>query len=263
MFRELDRLDAASIEALIRGDILAIRVKQYYPESLCKAASAAIQEFNPSDYYKVTENLGVMKKIGKAIFDYAENVAMIDHYYSEVKTTKEVLRNIFGGWIPLDKFKSEISALWPSGCHTESLHGREMYYGLIRVFEPGSYALPHQDMTHWDMPNCVNAQNIQKQFAVNVHLQAPEIGGQMVLFNKSIRSQDEYNEMKMPGTYGIDTGDIPHMSQISIKPSPGDLIISNSQILHSVLENKGVMPRYTTSCFMNYRSNNHPLMMFS
>ncbi len=263
MFIEVDTLTSSVIRSLADGKILAVRVKGFYPESLCKDAAKAIKNFNTTDYYAVTKDIGIMKKIGPAIFDYAESTEKVADYYRQVPKTKEVLNNIFNGWNPLDRVRNEVNICWKQGCVGEELHDQEMYYGLVRVFENGSFALPHQDMTHWDMPNCENAQTIKKQFAVNVHLQTPEIGGQIIVYNKSIRDQSEYNARKIQGTYGLRIDDIPLLEQVCIKPSAGDLIISNSQMIHAVLENQGTFPRYTTSCFINYRGDDKPLRMFS
>lgn len=263
MFHETDKIKNNDLQGLVSKELIAIRIPNFFPAALCDLAAEEITNYGTKDYYEVTKKIGIMRKIGTAIFDYAENPEEVHKYYDNVESTKSLLDSIFDNWNPILKLQKILDKTWKAGCYNESLHDKDMYAGLIRILDKGSYALPHQDMTMWDMPNCEKAQTIKHQFAVNIYIQTPQKGGELVVYDHSIRSRSEYQSRKIDGTYGIDTSFISRKNKITMKPRKGDLIISNSQMLHEVLENTSRLPRITTSCFINYRGKNQPLLMFS
>ena len=136
-----------------------------------------------------------------------------------------------------------------------------MFVGLARVFTSTAEALPHQDVLRWDAPlECTSAQSLLTQLAANIYVQPSEGGGDLELWSSSL-DRDEYERLKLPGSYGLDRAKLPP-SAVRVKPEAGDLILFNANKTHAVRPvTSGI--RVTVSCFIGVRSLTLPLSMWS
>lgn len=134
-------LSAEHIEALAKGDLLAIQVREFYPERLCRRSVRRLTGHPLRESYKVAPHIG---KIGKAIVDGADNPAALREYYRQAPGALRELRELFEPYHPpMDRLRVELQECWPAGSNLENLHGPLMFCGLVRLFEKGSFALPH------------------------------------------------------------------------------------------------------------------------
>ena len=249
----------ASIQDLVKGEILAIRIPGFYDVSLCDKFSRLILDHERLEHYAVAPDI---QKVGKSIFDAAEDPAQLEEYYKVAGEALADLRSYFHPYLaPMDKLRLTLQEAWPAGSMMENLHGRLMFCGLLRAFSEGSEARPHQDMTHWDVPLCWPAKSMQTQIATNIYLSTADDGGALELWGHGIKDEDEYHSTKVPGDYGLDRNKV-GLPVVSIVPEPGDLIMFDARRIHAVTRiNKGI--RIASGAFIGYRGQAEPLTVFS
>lgn len=258
--RSVADLNEAAFVQLASGPALAIRVPGFFPGDLCSAFADKILMSSELESYAVAPDI---KKIGKAVFDAAEDPEQLEEYYQRAASDLRLMRSYFQPYLaPMDKLRLVLQECWPWGSMIEALHPpRLMFAGLIRVFGEGAEARPHQDMTNWDVPDCEPAQTLLTQFACNTYLKTSEQGGCLELWDRTFQTKGQYDRTQVPGDYGLDRDRLGPPA-VTIHPCDGDLIIFNAQRVHAVTEiTKGV--RVAVSAFIGYRGQGRPLTVFS
>ncbi len=264
MFLEANELSSNILKLMSEENIYVCRIKNFFDDKKCALYANRIISSTEKEVYEVNKTVG---KIGSAIFDYAFN-DKIDEYFSLVEKNNKIIDDIFGSVAPSKLVFNELNNAWAHGCKVEHYYGKTAYYGIIRIFDQGGTAPPHQDMTAWDIKNCIEAQSIKKQFSINVYLQVSDDGGDLLVYDKHIDNEQEYQKTFL--RY-LDIGYAAAHEElvasntkfVSLKPSTGDLVIFNSQRMHAVSNNLSSTPRISSSFFVNYRSKHEPLCVFS
>ena len=264
MYRKIDRLNPSDLTDLVSGKIAVLHWPSFLSCEQCDEAVEKIESYNTTDLYEVTKKVSPIKKIGKAVFDYAGKDEMLTNYFRQIPSINKLLDNFFDDNPPLNSFLDIVNNAWPQGACVENYAENEMYYGLIREFPPGSFALAHQDVMAWDIPTYERAKLVQHQFAANVYLQTPLMGGNLTVIDFEYKDKKSYELAKLPDSYGIDvTQIVPAPPKITIKPCQGDLVMFNAKLLHEVSEVETDEVRITTSCFINYYDDESALRFFS
>jgi len=252
-------IDGRAISDIVSGRLVALRVADFYPKNLCDQFSERIAHYQHVGHYPLQPDV---KKIGKAIYDAAADPPALEDYYATAHDALVQMRNFFHPYLsPMDKIRLVLQEVWPAGSMIESLHGKLMFCGLVRMYLTGSEARPHQDMTHWDIPDSPAAKTLVTQIAANIYLAPGDDGGNLELWSYGITDRDEYDRARTPSDYGLDRKKL-LMSVAEIKPLKGELILFDARKIHAVSRiNVGV--RITVSCFIGYRSPAAPLTVYS
>lgn len=240
---------------LIERRILALRIPMYYPvDDAARTSQLIIGGYG-------TEGVGGAKRFGIPFYDTHGNPEVLESYYSQAVAVQRRMRQIFAPFqSPIDKMRIELQEVWPAGALPENLNGRNLFVGLGRVFENTIEGLPHQDVLRRDAPGEPKAGTLQAQLGSNIYLQCPESGGELEIWDKYF-SNEEFEQLKIPGSYGIERGKLPQPT-IVITPKPGDLILFNSESVHAVRAIDG-QTRVSVSSFIGYRGVDAPLTMWS
>jgi len=136
-----------------------------------------------------------------------------------------------------------------------------MFVGLVRIFEPGSQARPHQDILAWDVPSSsMAAATLLTQLSANIYLRPCADGGELELWDYGL-SRPGYEKLKVPATHGLDRDRLPP-GLLKIRPELGELIIFNSTRIHAVCPII-TGTRITASCFIGVRETSVPLTVWS
>ena len=259
LVRTASAICAEDVAEIVKGYILAVRIPEFYPRELCDRFIGGILAHDKIEHYAVAPDI---KKIGKAIFDAASDSSALDEYYATSANALREMREYFHPYLaPMDKLRLTLQEVWPSGSLIENLHGKLMFCGLVRAFGKGSEARPHQDMTHWDIPDCQAAQTLTTQIACNIYMATVDSGGELELWAHGIGDAKAYTETQTPGDYGLDRHKIgPPVARIS--PRKGDLIMFDARRIHAVTRiEEGV--RVAVSSFIGYRGPTAPLSVYS
>jgi hypothetical protein len=257
--RNVSSLEPNSLMSLIRGEILALRIPNFYPQTLCQKSAQRLLK-DPRFGYYTNEGAGNVGRISMAYCETLNNPHLTQQYYAQSLPDIRRSREIFSPYLsPIDRLRLELQELWPFGANLENLEGKTMNVGVIRVFERGSEALPHQDILRRDATSFPRAYELQTQLAANIYLQTAE-GGELEIWQRKV-SDREYEQVRSPNSYGV-RRDILGMPEIAIEPDVGDLILFDSNHIHAVASIQAGV-RITMSCFVGYRGKNQPLSQWS
>ena len=250
------KLSAAHIRWLAAGDCMVLRVRGFIDEAACQMIAAGALSLGYMPY----RNVPSVRRIGMAFYETEGKPELIEQYFSLVRENSQLMRRACSpAASPIDVLRCTLDEVWPLGAHVQHLSGRKMFVGLSRMVEPGSTFLAHHDIFEQDAPGAPEATSVLAQFGANVYAQVPEAGGELLMWDMNM-SSDEFNRRRA-GAYGIRVETLPP-PDLSLKPNVGDLFIFDSRKLHAVAPPVD-RPRLALSCFVAYRGDNQPLTFWS
>lgn len=255
------RITATLLEQLDRGEMLAVRIPAFVPETHAQEMARNVVGHWSLSVYRNTPEL---MRIGQSHYETHEpsgepNAAALDDYLDKADLLMEEIRTCCA------PYRSPLDRLWEMldeemGAERVRIHGRPMFAGIVRVFPEGRELLPHNDRFARDAPYLDVAKAIQAQFALNIYLQVPPKGGELQLWAERL-TDDELSRMQMRGSkYGVDPAKAPP-PRIEIHPRVGDVVVIDATRLHAVKPSCGGI-RVGMSCFLAYRRHS-PLLYWS
>lgn len=244
---------------LISGKFLCLRIQNYYPKLVCSNLCENLLNLPNFSRYLRAKDIGV-QRTGITFFETKSDKKILNQYYAEARKLSAAIReSCFPYLAPIDKLRLELEEIWTMGAQLESIHGRKMMVGIVRMFEESFELPPHQDVLARDVDEISSQSLLHTQLSANVYLQCPNYGGELEIWKES-PCQNEFLKLSSDGLH-IDPDKI-SKPEVRIKPITGDLILFNSGKVHSVrpsVEGK----RISMSCFIGYRSQKMPLTYWS
>ncbi len=252
----VDILSQEMVEALIARDAPIIRVANFVQPSTCRSIARGLQKEGYDDYL----NAPAVGRIGMSFFETGENEELIERYFHTALPNIATLRKACAPYpCPIDVFRCVVDELWPKGANLQTLSGRKMFAGLSRNMRPGAPLLAHHDMFARLAPHAQEANDLLMQMAVNVYIDVPAQGGELLMWRHEIPDAEFLR--RRGDKYGMDIEPL-GSPDIVVKPEVGDLIIFNARKLHAVAAGEG-SDRLTLSCFLGYRGLDRPLTFWS
>jgi hypothetical protein len=256
MLSKINKLGFDEINALARGDILAIQIEGFVPRDMASKIGDNILGHG-FDRYLNAPSIG---RIGMAFYEAESKPPLMAAYFeSAFENMGELRRRCQPYPSPIDLLRCSLDESWPAGAQLETLYGKKMYAGLSRVVTPGVTFLAHHDIFEKDAPDSFRAQSLGAQMAANVYLTMPESGGALQLWSNELSAR-EFDRMR-GDSYGIDPTLLGE-PDLEVCPQPGDLIIFNSRLMHSVTPGTEGL-RLSVSCFVGYRGPASALTIWS
>ncbi|WP_437530361.1 2OG-Fe(II) oxygenase [Sorangium sp. So ce726] len=251
-------LNQEGLVALMGGEVVALRVPNFYPEDICVQVAARMRR---SDMYGRYVNAPEIARVGQAFFESVASAQLRRIYYARAVEWIREMRLCCEPYLsPIDKLRLVLDEIWPSGSRLGTLQGKKMFVGLARFFGAGVGAEPHQDVLAWDAPGVEEAERVEGQFAANIYLKMPQGGGDLLIWPMTL-SREEYERAGILGSYGVHGSMLAH-DPVRISPRTGELILFNSNLVHAV-EKSRQGERVTWSCFVASQGVNQTLMMWS
>jgi 2OG-Fe(II) oxygenase superfamily len=250
---ESDRLSAEHLLALNDRSVMAVRIKDFYPEKCCKTFTKTILCAGSIAGYNTAPNI---LRSGISLYDTSRNPDMLEEYFAQgYKMMAEERRLI--GLSPMGKLRLELLE-FHQGFRFETLDKRLLWMGSTRVFPNGSFADPHIDSKKIDTPDCLEAQTIKSQIAVNTYVQIPKSGGELEIYDFE-PTKAELAELATD-SYGLNRAKLPSPALI-LEPKLGELILFRSTNVHAVRPSVGT--RVAQSCFLAYRGEDSAIAGWS
>ncbi len=254
------KLTADAIVQLATGNATAIRVAAFLPTQTCDVITKLALA---SKLHGAYENAPRIHRVGCAFFEAGANTAAAIKYLDNATHWIETMRTECAPHaLPMDVLRLHLDEIWPGSAQLNRLGGRQMFAGLIRRFQPGAGAEPHQDHLEWDAQNagiedhpCFDA-----QLAANIYMKVPPRGGELVIWPSSL-TRSQYDEARIPGSYGV-RKELLNSTPTVLTPRAGELIMFSSRNTHEVQPSEGG-DRVASSNFLGYSGTYHPLRLWS
>jgi 2OG-Fe(II) oxygenase superfamily len=252
---EVDSLTAESLTQLLSGDLLAIKVKGFYPATIAEDFANQVLAHPTKAGYEVDRKIS---RTGRPFCDTVGKPSLRQEYLDRSMHWMREEFHRFSYRAPICAVLLELMAIWLHGIQFENLGGKAMWAGSARIFDQVG-ALPHRDNLGVDAPEFRRASELMRQIAVNVYVRLPEEGGELELWHHRL-TEEEYNDRRIYGSYGLDRRHLPSPTA-TIRPELGDLILFDSNRIHAVRASSGL--RIAHSCFLGLHSFDTPLSVWS
>lgn len=253
-----NKLEKHHLDSLFNKTIDAIRIKQYFSKNDSENISLKIRKSKLFGNYINAPKIG---RIGQAFFECQNDPISLKRYQDfSISWINEMRKDITPYISPIDRFRLELDEVWPYHCNLAKIGEHKLFVGLVREFQKGAYAEPHNDVISWDLVDSMQT-NISNQLAVNIYLEVPEKGGALKLWDEWPQTKEDYNNMRIEDSYGVKE-EMLNSDYIEITPEIGELIIFNPMRIHSVNEIE-TGKRLTWSCFIGLEEMTKPLQIWS
>ncbi len=250
-----DELNRYSITKLLDNELDVIHIEGFYPHELSKKFAEKITTHAKLEAYQIQNTVS---RLGMGYIDVGKDPKLAKQYHDEAVDSIWLIRNLIYPYLsPLDHMRLLLQEIWPAGANIEHINNKKCFVGTCRFFKPNVKLKPHNDRFARLLFDG-DTINIKGQLAVNIYLDMLEEGGDLELWlTEPSKEQD-----KIIGIMdGVDREGLPP-PKLLIKPSIGDLVIFNSELLHNVTPGTG-HNRVSISSFIGYRGQHKPLTYWS
>jgi predicted 2-oxoglutarate/Fe(II)-dependent dioxygenase YbiX len=233
-------IESVDFDSLLNGNIPAIVVRNFYDRKQCKKIVEKIENSQKSFFQKKLQH------IGPFLMSYATKKK---EYFDNAKNTRKTFEDIFSQTVqPTLKISKIISKVLPeyfTSLARES--GNDFSPYVIRIHENGKSIPIHKDNVKYEGKE-YDFSGIDHQLSCIVHLQEPQNGGQIVIFNKQWSRNDE-KRRNIDFGYSEDIVSTSEFCKIS-NLCAGDLVMINPNHYHKVTPIQGYIPRITLGMFL-------------
>ena len=238
---------------LISGKIPMIIIRGFYDKKSCQTAAERIKNYDQTLFQD-----GELKHIGPFLMAHATN----KEKYFKHSECKIALEEIFCGITnPVLQIYEAVGRMFPG--HSVSL-AREFQYdysqAVIRIHEKGRSVPIHKDHVKYEGREYA-VSSIDHQLSCVLHLQESESGGDLVVYNRSWKKDDEQFR-------NIDFGYSRSLTESSqsyraANIEAGDLVIINPIYYHEVTRITGDAPRITLGMFLGFYSQRRRIVAWA
>lgn len=259
--RSEKRINIELFDRLIKNEILALVISNYYQSELCNLLSNELLKSKNVQLYthEVIENDKIVQKdfgvnrVGTPfnLTYHSTQKDLIEKYYHDAESGIETMRSFcYPALSPIDKLRLELDENFIPGATVAHFQNKKMLAGIGRI-SLASLSYLSEEQPHFDaLP--LRYASLDVQLAANIYLKVPDEGGELELWNVPSLTP----LAKVPANW---RSELP--PSIKIKPKKGDLIIFNSRKPHAICAFK-CDERITAQVFIGYQKG-HPFMLWN
>lgn len=232
-----------NLHSILSDKIPVIVIRNFYDEKSCQNIVKRIKKHSQDNFQN-----GKLRHIGPFLMSYATNKKK---YFEDVKEAQRIFEKIFCGIKnPITQIYENISNMFPN--YSISL-AREFQKDhspvIIRIHKKGKSIPIHKDNVRYEGKE-YSLSNIDYQLSCVLHLQESESGGNLVMYNKQWKKEDEKFRNINFGYSSrlVESSEYCKMSDFNT----GDLVIINSNYYHKVTKITGNIPRITLGMFLGF-----------
>jgi hypothetical protein len=244
------------IEALVSGELAAIRTPGFTDPAACAAIVDAAQEHGYEWYQNVLPPIG---KIGVVQIEHKTPEATRE-YFAKGPPAVAARDAILGaGGDPFARLLELLGDAWPAGARVareESL-GADYFAGVIRNM---TAARLHVDWAPRDARDW-SIGSIAGQLAWNIYLKIGHGTGQTRVYDRWW--SEELEEFKTQGNYGYEPQAVEGARFVQIQPHVGDLVIFSPRHFHEVICPDDGQERIALGSFGGVTTTDEPLVLWS
>ena len=236
---EVEHLDTSSLQKLISGDVLAIRIPEFANAKTSACLSHALGETATLEQYShetyeegrvVQHFYGVHRwgtpfnsTYGKAVGSDAQQ-----KYYADAAHMRSVIDSLCAPEKPpIQLLMDNLQDIWPQGAVAAAFQGQPMFYGIIRAMFPEtahlSETVPHVDC----LP--ISIAELEHQFSANIYLETPSSGGELIIWDTEAFAYEEVKRFE-----GAQLPEQRLQKPLRIQPRKNELVIINTRRPHAI-----------------------------
>lgn len=254
------KVTADAVLQLATGKASAIRIANFLPAKSCKAITKLVLA---SELHGAYDNAPRIHRVGGAFFEAGDSTAAALAYLDKAPGWIETMRRECAPHpLPMDVLRLHLDEIWPGSAQLTRMSGRQMFAGLIRRFQPGAGAEPHQDHLEWDARTAGIDDHpyFDAQLAANIYMKVPPRGGELVIWPVGL-TRTQYEAARIPGSYGV-RKELLEGTPLVLPPRAGELIMFSSRNTHEVKPSSGG-DRVASSNFIGFNGLYRPLSLWS
>ena len=244
MWREItvnySGIESVDFDSLLNGKIPAIVVRNFYGQKQCEDIVKKIGNSQKSIFQKKLQH------IGPFLMSYTTKKK---DYFDNAKQARKTFEDIFSeNNQPIVKISKIISRILPG--YSTSLareSGNDFSPYVIRIHGNGKAIPIHKDNVKYEGKE-YDFTGIDNQLSCIVHLQEPQSGGEIVIYDKQWSRNDE-KLRNIDFGYSQDVVSRAEFCKIS-NLSAGDLVMINPNYYHKVTQIEGNVSRITLGMFL-------------
>jgi hypothetical protein len=246
----VDRLDRESVRALLGNRVAAIRRPGLLDERACAESIAVLRASDAWDSYVAdgppTGKLGISQYAYGADKDgyFADAAAALDQRARVVAAIPD----------PLPLVHAELAAAWDAPVCLAQEDGRRYFAG---VFRSGAGIRLHADWAPRDGVGWL-IEDVVAQLAWNMYYAKPEVGGELVVYDRSWTPDLELGARQR--FYDYDPAAVRHRRRVEIAFEAGDVVLFSSSNVHEVVDSPDGSTRVTASSFVGERTDGSLLL---
>ncbi len=228
---------------VLSDKIPVIVIHNFYDEKYCKIIASRVGNHSQDNFQN-----GKLRHIGPFLMSYATSKKK---YFEDVKQSQKTFESIFYGIKnPITQIYNSIGKMFPDYSISLAHEFKKDYSpAVIRIHEKGKSIPVHKDNVKYEGKEYALS-NIDHQISCILHLQESEHGGDLVMYNKQWKKEDE-RFRNIEFGYSSRLTESSESCKIS-NLNAGDLVIMNPNYYHKVTEIAGNTPRITLGMFLGF-----------
>ena len=243
---QLSQNYTSTYENLISGKIPAIIIPNVIPKSDCENLCKKIL-----GNQNMTSGPGISNKIGTSL---SSHIYEKPQYFSNAQKSNQLLQDIFSDvHSPLLTMKKIITEFFQKQISTAIENTMSYSDAMIRIHHDGDSVSLHRDNCNFEMSE-YSVSHFENQLSAILYLQSPKKGGELIIYQKMWKKDDE--KMRYPD-FGYSSELIKDTAQVSISPIVGTMVILNPKFFHQIKSVYGSKQRVSITFFFAESSKNH------
>jgi L-gamma-glutamyl-L-propargylglycine hydroxylase len=237
---ELDRKHFLRLSAGVCG---AVKVRNFFHRGECATIMKNLETCTMGSYDEQLVRPRI-PKLGPAAFDYYQTGGLNRSYWEHAAQSSAVRSSLLNDADPLGRAMSRIAKAWGSSVRPLTSNGHPMFAGMIREMTNGAGI--HFDELVREFPGAPDEIPVA-QLAFNCHLTMPEAGGELHIFRRRWKPEDEPSR---GDSYWYPEDIFLGDRYISVLAEIGDAVFFDPRNYHRILPRRGKGRRVTFSFFL-------------
>lgn len=248
------QVEDVDLDSIMSSKFPVIVIHNFYDEKECHTIVDRIKNCNQNNFQN-----GKLRHIGPFLMSYTTNKKK---YFEDALQSQITFEKMFCGIKnPITQFCKDISNIFPN--YTISIANefqKDYSPAIIRIHQKGKSIPIHKDNVRYEGKEYALS-DIDCQLSCVLHLQESESGGDLIMYNKKWKKEDERFR-------NIDFG----YSSKLVKSSEfykisnfkaGDLVIMNPNHYHEVTKIVGSTPRITLGMFLGFYRKDRKIVVWA
>lgn len=227
-------------ERLSAGVMGALRIRSMLDPQWCAQVMSATDacEFDTYDERRIYPPV---TKFGPSAYDYYLSDGFRPEYWEHVESSTRTWRSIVGDRDPMDEILGQLRESFGGPVERATVGGRPLFAGMLRELTGGGRM--HFDEVTREFPGVLDEEPVV-QFGFNLHISAPETGGELSVFRRRWRPADDQHRVG----YGWDERITEHDAKLTLRADVGDGVFFDCRNYHAIAPS-GKGRRMTLSFF--------------